>query len=63
VVMRADDDEEMVLEAVEWLRPQLPGRPDAELRKIVEEELLRIRLQAAFGRRGMTPRHRSDEAL
>jgi hypothetical protein len=34
------DDEEMAREAVEWLRPQLPGRPEAELRKIVEEELL-----------------------
>jgi hypothetical protein len=59
--MRADDDEEMVLEAVEWLRPQLPGRPDAELRKIVEEELLRIRLRAALGRRGTTSPDRADE--
>jgi hypothetical protein len=56
--MVPDDEDEMVREAVEWLRQRLPGRPDAELRKIVEEELLRIRLQAALRRRGTTPRHR-----
>jgi hypothetical protein len=61
VDMGANDDEAMMLEAVEWLRTRLPGRSDVELRKIVEEELLRARVQAALGRRGEPPRHPQTE--
>jgi hypothetical protein len=44
------DDEEIVLEAVEWLRQRLPGRSDAELRSMAGEEIRRLRARAHLER-------------
>ena len=54
-VVDARDEAEMVESAVESLRRRLPGRSEADLRAIVDQELTRVRLRALLAEKPQEP--------
>jgi hypothetical protein len=60
--MACGDEDDLLSEAVEFLRSRLPGRSDAELRAIAEEELVRVQVRAIIDRSAnRSARPASDE--
>ena len=54
-VVDARDEAEMVESAVESLRRRLPGRSDADLQAIVDQELTRVHLRALLAEKPDEP--------